>query len=50
MFWIYVEEIKFGTENKLPKIFTFYSANKGGIESYMIDNKIFYRILGSKYS
>jgi hypothetical protein len=50
MFWIYIENIKFGAENKLPKLFTFYSPNKGGLESYMIDNKIFYRILGPKYS
>lgn len=50
MFWIYIENIKFGTENKLPKLFTFYAPNKGGLESYMIDNKIFYRILGAKYT
>lgn len=50
MFWIYIENIKFGTENKLPKLFTLYAPNKGGLESYMIDNKIFYRILGAKYT
>lgn len=49
-FWVNIENIKFGTEASLPKFFTFYSLNNGGLECYLIDNKIYYRTVGSKYN
>ena len=49
-FWINLENIKYGSEAPLPKLFTFYSPNNGGLECYLIDNKVYYRTLGSKYS
>lgn len=30
-FWVNIENIKFGTESSLPKFFTFYSPNNGGL-------------------
>ena len=49
-FWINLESIKYGSEAPLPKLFTLYSPNNGGLECYLIDNKVYYRTLGSKYS
>ena len=49
-FWINLQNIKYGSEAPLPKLFTFYSPNNGGLECYLIDNKVYYRALGSKYS
>jgi hypothetical protein len=31
-------------------LFTFYSPNNGGLECYLIDNKVYYRTVGSKYN
>jgi hypothetical protein len=49
-FWINIENVKSGVEALLPKLFTFYAPEVGGVESYMIDNKIYYRIIGAKYT
>ena len=49
-FWINLENIKHGVEVSLPKLFMFYAPNAGGVESYLIDNKVYYRVIGSKYS
>ena len=48
--WINTENIKVGNEVSLPKLFTFYSANHGGLESFLIDNKVYYRMVGAKYT
>lgn len=50
MFWINLENIKSGVEASLSKLFTFYSPDSGGVESYLIDNKVHYRIIGPKYT
>lgn len=50
MFWINLENIKSSAEASLPKLFTFYSPESGGVESYLIDNKVYYRIIGPKYT
>lgn len=49
-FWIYLENIKSSDEASLPKLFTFYAPDVGGIEAYLVDNKVTYRVLGAKYT
>lgn len=49
-FWINLENIKSSVEASLPKLFTFYAPDAGGVEAYLIDNKVYYRIIGVKYT
>lgn len=39
-FWVNIENVKQGSELELPKLFTFYSQGYGGLESYLVDNKV----------
>ena len=45
-----MENVKSTNDVSLPKLFTFYAPESGGVEAYLIDNKVYYRIIGAKYT
>ncbi len=43
--WVRVEEV-----TQTSRLFTFHSQGSSGIEAYLIENTLFYRILAPDYS
>lgn len=48
--WLYLEEIRNTPDTPLGKLFTFHAEGSGGLEAYIIDDKLFYRVLGAAYT
>ncbi len=49
-FWINLEDIKYSSETSIGKIFTFYSPGNGGVQAYIRDMRVYYRVIGAKYN
>ena len=48
--WICFEPIKSMPNVPLGKLFTFYAEGVGGLEAYLLNEKLYYRHIGPRYS
>jgi len=47
--WIYIERQLTFQKRKLTKLFTIHHEGQGGVESILMNNRIYYRTLDEKY-
>jgi|JI6StandDraft_1071083.scaffolds.fasta_scaffold05190_11 hypothetical protein len=48
--WVYLEKVKHDADAPLGKLFTFHAEGSGGLETYIIEDKLYYRVLGATYT